>query len=197
MRKIISTLLLFTSLAVFSQEQRQVKAVRATSPIKLDGVLNEDSWKQAPLISNFIEMRPNFGKTEKEKSKTEVYLLYDDMAVYFGGILYESSKDSISTQLSGRDGIGVNDFIGVVFDTYQDKINGLGFYVTPLNEQFDIKYTIGMSNNGEDLSWNAVYSTETKINDNSWSFEMRIPYSAIRFSKENIQNWNIHIIRRR
>lgn len=196
MRKIISTILLFSSLVVFSQEQRNVKAVRATSPIKIDGVLNEDSWKLAPAISNFIEMRPNFGKAEDEKTKSDVYLLYDDMAVYFGGILYETSKDSISTQLSGRDGIGVNDFIGVVFDTYQDKINGLGFYVTPLNEQFDLKYSIGM-NNGEDLSWNAVYDSETKINDNSWSFEMKIPYSAIRFSKEPVQNWNIHIIRRR
>lgn len=198
MRLLIFFILLLSSFFAIGQEKQiQVKAVRISSPIKIDGSINEEAWKQAPLITNLVEMRPNFGKAENEKNKTEVYLLYDDEAVYFGGFLYENNTDSISTQLSGRDGIGVNDFIGIVFDTYQDKINGLGFYVTPLNEQFDLKYTIGMSNNGEDLSWNAVYNTETRINDNSWSFEMRIPYSALRFSKEKIQNWNVHIIRRR
>ena len=96
------------------------------------------------------------------------------------------SKDSISQQLGGRDNIGINDFIGVIFDTYQDKINGMGFYVTPLNEQFDLKYAIGM-NNGEDISWNAVYTSAVTVLNNGWSFEMRIPYSALRFSKGKVQ----------
>ena len=47
------------------------------------------------------------------------------------------------------------------------------------------------------MSWNAVYSTATKLTEKGWSFEMKIPYSALRFSKENVQNWNLHIIRRR
>ncbi|HEY6062715.1 MAG TPA: DUF5916 domain-containing protein [Chitinophagaceae bacterium] len=198
MKKLFFILLLFDLLSAYSQNNpKQVPAVRTALPIKIDGLINEDAWKQAPPITGLVEMRPTPGKAEAEKSKTEVYLLYDNAAVYFGGILHESNKDSISTQLSGRDGVGVNDFIGVVFDTYQDKINGLGFYVTPLNEQFDIRYTIGMNNNGEDLSWNAVYSTATNITGGGWSFEMRIPYSALRFSKEKLQNWGLHIIRRR
>jgi hypothetical protein len=178
----------------FSQTaQKHVAAIRTSLPIKIDGDINEEAWKAAPLITDLVEMRPNFGKQENEKSKTEVYLLYDDNAVYFGGILHETGKDSISTQLGGRDQPGINDFIGIIFDTYQDKINGLGFYVSPLNEQFDLKYSIG----NEDMSWNTVYQSETKITDAGWSFEMRIPYSAIRFSKASIQNWNIHILRRR
>jgi hypothetical protein len=141
-------------------------------------------------------MRPTPGRPENTATRSDVFLLYDDNAVYFGGTLHESTRDSITGQLGGRDIIGVNDFIGVIFDTYQDKINGLGFYVTPLNEQFDLKYSIGM-NNGEDISWNAVYSSAVVINDKGWSFEMRIPYSALRFSKEKIQNWGMQIIRRR
>jgi hypothetical protein len=198
LKKLIFILLLLNGFVSFAQiTPKQTPATRTPLPVKIDGLLNEEAWKQAPLITGMVEMRPTPGRAENEKNKTEVYLLYDDNAVYFGGILHENNKDSISTQLSGRDGIGVNDFIGVVFDTYQDKINGLGFYVTPLNEQFDIKYTIGMSNNGEDISWNAVYNTATRMTENGWSFEMRIPYSALRFSKVKLQNWNMHIIRRR
>jgi hypothetical protein len=188
--------LFYSAVQLVAQTTPSTDAVRTTSPITIDGIIEEDAWKLAKPISGLVEMRPSFGRQEDLRSKTEVYLLYDDEAVYFGGTLYEPNRDSIASQLAGRDNIGVNDFIGVIFDTYQDKINGLGFYVTPLNEQFDLKYSIGM-NNGEDLGWSAVYSTATRTNDNGWSFEMRIPYSAIRFSKERIQNWNMQIIRRR
>ncbi|HYF30918.1 MAG TPA: DUF5916 domain-containing protein [Chitinophagaceae bacterium] len=176
----------------FSQTAKQVPAVRTTLPIKIDGDLKDEAWRSAPLIAGLVEQRPVFGRQEDEQNKTQVYLLYDDNFIYFGGILREH-KDSISTELAGRDNIGVNDFVGVVFDTYRDRINGLGFFVTPLGEQFDVKYTIG----NEDGSWNAVYDTETKITSEGWTFEMRIPYSAIRFSKEKIQNWGMHILRRR
>jgi hypothetical protein len=179
-----------------AQKYPVTQAVRTSSPITIDGVINEETWKTAPLITNLMEMRPTPGRTEATGNRTEVYLLYDNSAVYFGGTLYEASRDSISQQLAGRDNIGVNDFVGVVFDTYQDKINGLGFYVTPLNEQFDIKYAIGI-NNGEDITWNAVYTSAVTQTDKGWSFEMRIPYSALRFSKAPVQNWNIQIVRRR
>lgn len=89
--------------------------------------------------------------------------------------------------------IGVNDFVGVIFDTYQDKINGFGYYVTSLGEQYDAKY----SSNGEDDSWNSVFSSAAKIVEDGWTFEMHIPYSAIRFSNNKIQDWGINITRRR
>lgn len=199
---VILCLLLWSSFAAFSQTSfkqvpagfKQVPAVRTAIPVKIDGELNDETWKTAPLVTDFVEQRPTFGRLEDDNAKTQVYLLYDDNAVYFGGILREP-KDSISKELAGRDNVGVNDFVGIIFDTYLDRINGLGFFVTPLGEQFDVKYSIGMGN--EDASWNAVYQTHAKITSEGWQFEMRIPYAAIRFSKEKIQNWGIHILRRR
>ncbi len=181
---------------LFAQVYPQTNAVRTNLNVKIDGMIDEEAWKQAPLITGLVEQRPSPGRAEDPRNRTEVRLIYDNEAVYFGGVLYESSKDSIAQQLGGRDNIGINDFIGVIFDTYQDKINGMGFYVTPLNEQFDLKYAIGM-NNGEDISWNAVYTSAVTLLSNGWSFEMRIPYSALRFSKGKIQDWGLQIIRRR
>ena len=188
-------LLTFVFATMAQNAQRQVSAVRTNLPIKIDGNILEEAWKKGAFISDLVEMRPSFGTVESPANKTELYLLYDDNAVYFGGVLHEARPDSISTELAGRDAIGVNDFIGIIFDTYQDKINGLGFYVTPLGEQFDVKYAIG--NGNEDISWNAVYFTSAKITAEGWSFEMQIPYSAIRFSKKQVQNWGMNIIRRR
>ena len=180
--------------SVYSQETRiNVAASRAISPVKIDGDLSDEAWKSATKFGGLVEQRPTFNKPESNTNRSELYFMYDDNAIYFGGVLYETSKDSISTELLGRDAIGANDFIGVIFDTYQDRINGLGFYVTPLGEQFDVKYGIG----SEDISWSTVYESEARIIGGGWSFEMRIPYSAIRFSKERIQNWGLQIVRRR
>ena len=172
---------------------RSVKAIRTDLPVKIDGNINDEAWKSAAMFDRFVEMRPTFNNPENTASRTEAWILYNNDAVYFGGICYEPSRDSISSELVGRDVVGINDFIGIMFDTYQDRINGVGFYVTALGEQFDAKYSLGQ----EDGSWNAVYQTATKINKGSWTFEMRIPYAALRFSKKNIQDWGINIIRKR
>ena len=174
---------------------KQLVAQRATSAIKIDGNLDEESWENATAATGFIEYRPTSGKEEDPKTKTLVYVLYDNTSVYVGGYCYENSTDSISKELVGRDVIGVNDFVGILFDTYNDKINGVGFYVTPYGEQFDAKYS--NSTLGEDPTWNAVWNSAAKVHNDGWSFEMRIPYSALRFSNRDNQVWGLNFTRRR
>ena len=144
-------------------------------------------------MTDLIEFRPTVGAIETPETKTVAYLLYNDEGIYFGGYCYERTKDSIATELSGRDGFGTNDYIGLIFDTYNDKQNGFEYFLTPLGEQWDAK----MSSDNEDFSWNGVWESGTVIHDNGWSFEMFIPYSAIRFGKNNVQNWGLNITRRR
>ncbi len=185
------------SLFCFSQTpKKQLAAQRTTSAIKIDGNLDESAWKDAVPAKDFIEYKPTFGKLEDAKTKTIVYILYDNTSVYIGGYCYERTTDSISKELVGRDVIGVNDFVGVIFDTNNDKINASGFYVTPYGEQFDAKYS-NSANNNEDPSWNAVWNSAAKVHADGWSFEMRIPYSALRFSNRDNQTWGLNITRRR
>ncbi|MCX6210520.1 MAG: DUF5916 domain-containing protein [Bacteroidetes bacterium] len=196
MKKLLTILLTTSCLFVLAQNKSiplELKATRTTSQIKIDADLNDDAWKSASKFTNFVEWRPSFGKIENDKNKTEIYLLYNDDAFYIGGYCHEPSVDSISKEFIGRDQVGVNDFVGVIFDTYNDKINGFGYYVTPLGEQFDAKY----SSNGEDGSWNSVYETQSKIVKDGWIFEMKIPYAAIRFVANPNQTWGVNITRKR
>ena len=89
-------------MAIAQTPQKKVAAIRTSLPITLDGILNEEAWKKASLISDFVEQRPNFGRAENPANKSEVYLLYDDEAVYFGGILHERTKDSIAVKSSKK-----------------------------------------------------------------------------------------------
>lgn len=181
----------------FSQAQdslhKTLPAQRLTGVIKIDGDINDAAWQTAPVAKDFLEWRPSFGQKEAYENRTEVKLLYDNTSIYIAGYCHEKSKDSITKELVGRDVVGINDFVGVIFDTYNDKINGFGFYTTVLGEQFDAKYS---DTNGEDGGWSAVWFCETKLLNDGWTFEMRIPYSALRFSK-NTHTWGLNITRKR
>ncbi len=176
---------------------RILQAKRANKPVKIDGVIDEDAWKEASLATDFIEFRPVVGAKEAEESKTVSYLMYTDEGIYFGGFCYERTRDSIARELKGRDGFGMNDYIGIIFDTYKDNLNGFEYFVTPLNEQWDAKMAPNNDGNSEDFSWNAVWKSAVVMHDNGWSFEIFIPYGAIRFGKKEVQEWGVNITRRR
>jgi hypothetical protein len=173
---------------------KELKATRTSSDIKIDGRITEATWGETIPATGFIEYRPNFGAPENTTNRTELYLLYDNTSIYIAGYCHESSMDSVSRELIGRDKIGINDFVGVIFDTYYDKINAVGFYVTPLGEQFDAKYS---NTSGEDESWNAVWNSASQLVSDGWTFEMRIPYSALRFNSKENQSWGLNVTRRR
>lgn len=198
MLRLPSFLVLLFSFSSMAQTPvlKKLTAKRTTAAIKIDGEITEAAWKEATPATDFVEWRPASGKLENAANKTVIYFLYDNASVYVGGYCYERTKDSISRELVGRDVVGVNDFVGVIFDTYYDKINASGFYVTPYGEQFDAKYS-NTGDNTEDPSWNAVWDSESKIHADGWSFEMRIPYSALRFVSRDNQTWGLNITRRR
>jgi hypothetical protein len=175
---------------------KSIAAQRTNSVIKIDGILDDPAWKNAPSALGYTEFRPTPFKIEDSAKRTEVYMLYSDEGIYLGGFCHERSKDSISAELNGRDGFGNNDYIGFIFDTYNDKINAFEYFITPLGEQMDAKMSPNPNGNSEDFSWNAVWKSAARITADGWSFEIFIPFSAIRFSKKSVQDWGLNITRR-
>ncbi|UPL48181.1 DUF5916 domain-containing protein [Hymenobacter sublimis] len=172
--------------------KRQLQAVRITEAIKLDGQLDEAIWQQAPIATDFIQNRPNPGPHEKHP--TEVRILYDDANLYIGAVMHDVAQDSIMRELSPRDDAGNTDFFGIFLDTYHDKINGYGFIVTTGGVQMDSRYSPA---GGEDFNWNAVWDARTSMRGTDWIAELRIPYSAIRFSNASEQLWGLNFMRQR
>ena len=189
-------ILSFSPMFLFSQNQRKkMTAITASSSIKVDGILSEEDWKKAPVASDFIESRPVSGKPSSQELRTEIRIVYDNTALYIGATMHDISADSIAKEISPRDGVGNADFIMVLLDTYNTGINGFGFLVTTTNSQYDARYS--NDNNGEDASWNAVWESAVKISGTDWTAEIKIPYSALRFAKKDVQQWGINFLRRR
>ncbi len=169
---------------------RSVNAMRITGAPKIDGELSEDCWQQAETAHDFIQRDLHPGLPSEHAS--EVKLVYDDDAVYIGAILYDNKPDSILRELSTRDNEANADLFGVFFDTYNDDINAYGFFVTAAGTQIDARY----SSQGQDFDWNAVWTSAVNINQKGWQVEMRIPYSALRFTEKQEQLWGFNIIRK-
>ncbi|MCB2408040.1 DUF5916 domain-containing protein [Hymenobacter lucidus] len=172
--------------------KKQLQAVRITGAIKLDGVLDEAAWQQAPVATDFVQQRPNPGQPERHK--TEVRVLYDDANLYIGAVMHDSSPDSILREMTARDQFGNSDLFCIFLDTYHDQLNGYNFGVTPAGVQYDARYSPA---GGEDFNWNAVWDARTTQRGTDWYAEMRIPYSAIRFSKAPEQLWGLNFARQR
>jgi len=190
MRKLLLLFFCLNTALSFSQEKRKLAAQRVALAPKIDGVLDDSCWQNAETAKDFIQNTPHPGRPSAFKS--EVKIIYDDIAIYVGAQLYDGHPDSILHELSQRDNEANAEAFGVFFDTYNDDINAYGFFVTAAGVQLDARY----SSLNQDLNWNAVWQSQVKINDKGWAVEFKIPYSALRFPKVAEQNFGFNILRK-
>lgn len=173
--------------SIFSQVVYQTTKLDVQTTI--DGLLNESHWDQLTSAEEFTTLSPVFGNKSGFKSK--VYLYYDDQAIYIGGKLFDPSPDSISYSLSQRDDVGNADWFEASIDPFGNNTNAFSFAVTSAGVEVDALKSIGNT----DFAWNAVWKSATAKLADGWSFEMRIPYSAIRFPNKDVQEWRINFQR--
>lgn len=197
--KIVSSFALLSQFS-FAQEsfseieiqKKKINAIKTTTSIKIDGEFNEPEWQNVPAAKDFVMFDPDNGKPEKNELKTEVKVMYDNDAVYIGAILYDNEPDKILKEISERDDFGASDFFGVFINGFNDGQQEYSFFVNASSGQADC---IRTSNQGEDFSWDAIWHCQSKITSKGWQVEMKIPYAALRFSKEDKQTWGIQFFR--
>ncbi len=179
-----------------SAQVKSLQAVKINHSIKLDGNLDESVWQMLPAAVDFISLYPDIGKPSARKSVVKIG--YDDAAVYIGAYLYDSVKN-VRKQLTARDVIDKQDadVFTIGLDTYHDRQNAFIFQVTPAGVQGDARESQSASANGTsavvfDRAWDAVWQSKTSIKKDGWVVEVRIPFSAIRFAKKDVQDWGIN-----
>ncbi|MGZ3898396.1 MAG: DUF5916 domain-containing protein [Flavisolibacter sp.] len=182
---------------VAAGQPKTLNAVKTVQPLHIDGILDDNAWKSAPVASGFVQNFPTYGIEASQK--TEVRILYDNTAVYIGAYLHDD-PGQIRKQLTARDGEQQQDvdYFSVFFDTYHDQQNGFQFLVTPANVQTDAKLSPSFTPDlGEfgDKTWDAVWQSKTRIVKDGWVVEMRIPYLSLRFAKKDLQTWGLQFLR--
>jgi hypothetical protein len=175
---------------------QSLEAVKISTPIKIDGKLDDAAWAAIPAVTTFTQTSPTFGIAPSFKSSVKI--TYDNTAVYIAAYLYDDKKN-IRRQLTQRDLINRQDVdvFAVGFDTYHDKQNAFAFQVTAAGVQADARMsqTTNNDNNGVDYSWDAVWESSVAIKEDGWIVEIKIPFMAIRFAKKDIQEWGLQFVR--
>ena len=172
-----------------STTQKTFTIQRSIAEISIDGKLDEAIWSSLTPIDNFTQQTPNPGNASA--FKTEVYVTYDDYAIYIGAKMYDDQAGNIFAQLSERDGVYNADRFGFMIDPYKCGTNGFVFYVSAANIQSDAR----IYNGKEDSNWDGVWASATNLNKDGWVCEMKIPFSAIRLSNTKIQSWAVNFLR--
>jgi hypothetical protein len=167
-----------------SSGKRAIQAIYVENGPKVDGILDDAVWADAPIATDFIENTPNPGR--KASQRTEVKVLYTTEGIYIGAKMYDTAPDSILKQLSVRDAVGnVNaDNFAVFIDGMYTQQTNFTFQVTAAGVQID-------QNDGDEI-WDAVWKSSVKIVADGWVAELEIPYSQLRFPKNDIQTWGIN-----
>lgn len=142
----------------------------------IDGRLEAGEWDEAFKLAEFKTFQPDFGKDPSQR--TEGYFLYDADNLYFAIRSFDSDPSKIKASLCKRDAMYQDDFVGILFDTYNTMQSGYAFLVNPLGIQGDGMMNIqGNVSDDQDFVW---YS-KGALDDQGYVVEGRIPLQSIRF----------------
>ena len=165
-------------------------AERVTTPIVVDGKLDEPVWSTAESTEPLHQRQPKEGMPATQR--TEVRVAYDSKALYIGAHLFDTAPDSIRSALTRRDRYAPIDRFVVFLDTYHDRRSGLYFGVSAAGTQYD---GTNFNDDWDDDSWDAVWTARTRRTTDGWTVEMRIPLSQLRYRPGSGQTWGINVLR--
>jgi hypothetical protein len=176
----------------------------AQSTIRVDGLLSEELWSQAPVMTGFRQREPLEG--ERATEETEVRVAYDDGTLYVGVIAYDSEPERIVARILQRDKLmekegfrpglvfGGDDAVAILFDPFQDNRNGVIFATNPNGAEFEALTTDEGSE--VNIDWRGVWEVASTRIPEGWSAEFAIPWRTLRYPDVSESgSWGLNVSR--
>ncbi|HEY7515572.1 MAG TPA: carbohydrate binding family 9 domain-containing protein, partial [Vicinamibacteria bacterium] len=165
---------------------------RASLAVTLDGDLSEPAWREAAPITRFWDI--TFGDNRAPLVETRAFVMYDAKALYVGVVCDDPEPAKIRAPFVERDNVfATQDNVAVFVDTRNDRRAASEFRVNARGIQGDAVYNDATQD--EDFTPDFYYGTAARITDRGWQFEMRIPFSTLRYPRTDPQSWGIRIWR--
>ncbi|WP_232826027.1 DUF5916 domain-containing protein [Chitinophaga alhagiae] len=165
----------------------QLHIRKATSPVKIDGVIDEQAWADAETATDFFMILPM--DTSFAEVRTDVRMVYDQQNIYllvenFNGVPGPYMVESLRRDFAFLK----NDNFLLFMDPFDDQTNGFSFGANAAGAQWDgLMYDGGKV----DLSWDNKWHSVVKNYPDKWVFEAVIPFKSIRY-KKGITRWGIN-----
>jgi hypothetical protein len=156
----------------------------------IDGKLDDEIWKQAAVLKDFHQVQP--GDNIAPSKPTEVLLGYDSRFLYIAFHCYDE-PDKVRANIAKRDNIFDDDYVGILFDTFNDHRKAYEFDFNPLGVQADGVWTDGQN---EDFNPDIVMESKGLITSDGWTVEVAIPFKSLRYVAGKDKLWGAHFWRR-
>ena len=170
-----------------------VRAIKLTTPLKVDGKLDDEVYRQEQSFGDLLQVAPKYGAPISER--TEIWVMYDQENMYVACRCWDSEPPDkwIANELRrDTNQLRQNDHLGVMFDTFYDRRSGFAFYTNPLGARAD--YSI-VDEGGPNSDWNPVWESTTGRFEGGWIVEMAIPFKSLRYRSGPDQVWGIQLRR--
>ena len=166
---------------------------RATSDIKIDGILDDPAWQDAAEIAVDLEYFP--GDNSVPPVETKAYVTYDDSNIYVAFKCFDPKPEQIRAHLMKRDEIFTfvqDDHITIMLDTFNDERRAFQYRVNPLGVQADAIFS--EVDGIEDFAWDMIWNSKSSIDSEGWVTEIAFPVNQLRFQKTlEAQTWSIEL----
>ena len=190
---LLASIIILTMSAVISGQEvikKNYTAAYSKNPPYINGVLDDEAWKEGMWTDDFVQHEPLNGQPVSER--TAFKILFDDNNLYVAIRSFDTNPDSIISRLTRKDQQD-GDLVAVCIDSYHDLRTGFLFGVSSAG----VKYDEVFSNDGQnmDMSWDPNWWVKTSLNSEGWVAEIKIPFSQIRFGKNSDDTWGLQIAR--
>ncbi len=155
--------------------------------IKVDGHLDESTWLNAEIGTDFWQKIPYF--EEGADPKTEIMLSYNDDFLFVAARCYQDAEITISTMR--RDVYWPNDGRAIVLDPLNTKTNSTMFGTSAVGVQWDATLT---PNSDISSDWSNKWYVETQKTGYGWTAEFAIPFKVLRYDQSSIE-WGMNFVR--
>jgi hypothetical protein len=187
--------------------QKHYNCARVSSPLEIDGKLDDAAWQKAPWTDDFVNIvdKPEL----KPKLQTRVKMLYDDKYLYIAAYLQEPH---VSANFKKRDDLlfKENDFEAFI-DPDGDGREYYEFEINAFNTFMDLFMTKPYRDKGKALINYDAKGVRSAIRvlgtlnnpadkDEGWTVEIAIPFSDMTFLGHPLQpkagdTWRINFLR--
>ncbi|MBR6372397.1 MAG: hypothetical protein IKS20_04380 [Victivallales bacterium] len=160
-----------------------------SSPIVVDGKLDEAAWKAAVKTTGFIRLKSQAEKPMKDQ--TEFSMLADDEAVYIG----IACLDSNIGKLKWAGSVWTSDSVEIFLSPAGNPVEYYHFAVGCQNDTYAMFRAEGGNITPDKYApfWQSAVSKD----DKAWYLEVKIPYSAFYMTRNKMWNktWLVNICR--
>ncbi len=170
--------------------QKTVHVVRTATPPVIDGDLSDAVWNAAAVVDDLHQVTPI--EYAEPYERTEIYILYDDEALYIAARLYDPEPELITAKnMRQNDAIGQDDRLFVTIDPFNNRRSGYYFGVNPNGVRSDGLYRNVSEFYGD---WDTIFEAAAGRFEGGWTAEIKIPFKSISFDP-NTDTWGLNFSR--